>query len=158
MEFLKNQAARAQQQFGQLTASQKMLSMSLIAIMAMTLLWMGHYAGTAEMEPLINQDFAEDDLSRITAELRGRNVSYTTVGSRILVPADKRYEILAALGMEQMLPKDLTNAFTDLMTKMDSPLNSQEKTQALYNEAKQANLAEVIRNFPNVRAARVVIG
>ena len=46
MDFLKNQLARLQQQFNQLTASQKMLSVSLVAIMVMTLLWWGRYAGT----------------------------------------------------------------------------------------------------------------
>ena len=54
MDFLKAQLARLQHQFDQLTASQKMLSVSLVAIMVMTLLWRGRYAGQPEMEPLLS--------------------------------------------------------------------------------------------------------
>jgi len=52
---------RIQQQLAGLNSSQKMLTGTLVAIMLMTLLWWGHYAGTAEMEPVLgNQTFSED--------------------------------------------------------------------------------------------------
>src|SRR5712664_1558832 len=76
MDFLKSQFGRVQQQFGQLNASQKMLSVALMTIMVMTLVWWGRYAGTAEMEPLIDQDFAAEDMGRITAGLRARGIPY----------------------------------------------------------------------------------
>src|SRR2546421_325471 len=53
MDFLKSQSGRLQQQFAQLTASQKMLSVSLVIIMAMTLVWWGRYAGQAGLAPMI---------------------------------------------------------------------------------------------------------
>ena len=56
MDFLKTQLERLQAQFALLTASQKMLSVSLVAIMVMTLAWWSRYAGTAEMQPLLEQD------------------------------------------------------------------------------------------------------
>jgi flagellar M-ring protein FliF len=157
MDFLKSQFGRLPQQFNQLNASQKMLSVALLAIMAMTLMMWGRYAGTAEMEPLLDQDLSAEDFGRIARDLRDRNIPFTPSGSRILVPADRRYEVLASLGYDQALPKDMSSAFTELMAKMDNPLNSPEKTAMIQNEAKQLTLAEIIRKFPKVAAARVVI-
>jgi flagellar biosynthesis/type III secretory pathway M-ring protein FliF/YscJ len=157
MDFLKAQFTKLQQQFGQLTASQKMLSLALMAIMVMTLVLWGRYAGTAEMEPLLEQELATEDFSRITQQLRIRGIPFTASGSRILVPADRHYEALAELGYEHALPKDTSSAFSEIVGKLDSPLNGPEKSAAIRNEAKQAYLAEILRNFPKVKNARVVI-
>src|SRR5256885_9502148 len=134
MDFLKSQFARLQQQFNQLNASQKMLSVALLAIMGMTLVMWGRYAGTAEMEPLLDQDLSGEDLGKITLDLKGRGIPYTTNGNRILIPADRKYEVIASLGYDQALPKDTSSAFTELMAKMDNPLNSPEKTAMIQNE------------------------
>ena len=57
MDFLKSQLDRIQQQLAGLNASQKMLTGSLIVIMVMTLFYWGRYAGSPEMEPLLDQQF-----------------------------------------------------------------------------------------------------
>ena len=155
MDFLKTQLERLQAQFAQLTASQKMLSVSLVAIMVMTLAWWGRYAGTAEMEPLLGQDLSPAEFNQITANLRERNIPFTPNGTRILVPADRQYEALGGLAERELLPRDTSSAFTDLMGKMGNPLNPQQTTQQIFNEARQMSLAEVIRHFPGVESARV---
>src|SRR5437660_37647 len=115
MDFLKSQFGRVQQQFGQLNASQKMLSVALMAIMVMTLVWWGHYAGTAEMELLVEQDFSTEEMGRVTAGLRARQIPYQSNGSRIMVPGDRRYEALSDLIYSQQIsPKDVTSVFTDI--------------------------------------------
>ena len=157
MEFLKSQLARLQQQFGQLTASQKMLSVSLVAIMVMTLTWWGRYAGTAEMEPLLDQDVSAEEFSHISSNLKLHNIPFTPSGSRILVPADRRLEAVAALGFDQALPKDFSSAFMDIVGKMDNPLNSHDRSEAIRNEARQATLAGIFRYFPKVNTAAVMI-
>src|SRR5437762_1396495 len=103
MDFLKQQLARVQQQFNQLTASQKMLSVSLMVIMLMTLMWWGRYAGQAELEPLLDQDLSAEDLSRITNDLRGRGVRFAVNGGHVLVPADQRIEIVGDLIYKQLM-------------------------------------------------------
>ena len=47
MDFLKTQLARIQQQLGGLTASQRMLSGTLVVIMVMTLYWWTRYASSS---------------------------------------------------------------------------------------------------------------
>jgi flagellar biosynthesis/type III secretory pathway M-ring protein FliF/YscJ len=157
MELLKAQLARLQQQFNQLTASQKMLSVALVAIMVMTLTLWGRYAGQAEFEPVIDQDFAAEDLARITADLRGRQIPFTTQGARILVPADRKYEVLGDLVYQQLLPKDMSSAFNDIFLKNDNVLGSPDRSDRLHTEARQAMLAQVIKSFPKVRDATVLI-
>ena len=65
MDFVKNQIQRIQQQLAGLTASQRMLTAALVVIMVMTLLYWGRTAGTAEMTPLLEQSFTQNDLGAI---------------------------------------------------------------------------------------------
>ena len=155
MDFLKTQLERLQAQFALLTASQKMLSVSLVAIMVMTLAWWSRYAGTAEMQPLLEQDLTPAEISHIAQNLKSRLIPFTPSGMRILVPADRQYEALGGLAEQQLLPRDTSSAFTDLMGKMGNPLNPHDTTQAIFNQARQFSLAEVIRFFPDVEAAHV---
>src|SRR5919112_1120335 len=98
MDFLKGQLDKIQQQLGGLNASQKMLTGSLIAIMVMTLLWWGRYAGTSELESLLPQTaLTTDDITRINTELKRIGITAKVDGSAVLVPADKRLDALASL-------------------------------------------------------------
>ena len=156
MEFLKSQFARLQQQFNLLTATQKMLAVSLVAIMAMTAVWWGHYANTAEFEPLLSQDIPIEDFGRIEAHLRAKGIAFQTVGSRILVPADRKYAIGAELMLEQLMPRDFSNSFEEVL-KSGGTFDPPEKTAVLHNHLKERELAQYIRNFPRVANANVTI-
>src|SRR5438270_109774 len=138
MDFLKSQLARLQQQFGQLSASQKMPSVSLVAIMVMTLRWWGRYAGTAGMEAVLEQDMAPEEVARVTGELRGRGIPYTTQGTRILVPGDRKTEVLGIMIYGNMLPHDGTTPLLDVMNKSSNPFASQQQNDLVANEGRQA--------------------
>src|SRR5690349_14794081 len=97
MDFVKNQFQRIQQQLTGLTASQKMLTGALVAIMVMTLLYWGRYAGTAELEPLLEQDFDQPTVARITEQLQRKSINYKVEGNRVLVASDRKMEALADL-------------------------------------------------------------
>ena len=72
MDFLKNQFQRIQQQLSGLTATQKMLTGALVAIMVMTLLYWGRYAGTADMEPLFEQALTPQAQGPVQERLQAR--------------------------------------------------------------------------------------
>src|SRR3954447_19073715 len=98
MDFLKNQFQRIQQQLSGLTATQKMLTGALVAIMVMTLMYWGRYAGTADMEPLFDQTLSHSDLGNVQGRLAGMQIKFTTGGGgQLMVPAEKKLEILANL-------------------------------------------------------------
>jgi flagellar M-ring protein FliF len=156
MDILKQQLARIQQQLGLLSASQKMLTASLVAIMVMTFIWWGKYAGVSEMEPVFNTSLSTDDLQRVRDVLRAENIDFQVAGDRILVPTEKRDDAVAVLAYQQVLPKDSSGSFEDVFSKM-SPFASERTNEKLYNNMIQQSLADVISRFPGVLAAQVII-
>ena len=82
MDLLKKQFDRIQQQLAGLNASQKMLTFSLLAIMVMTFLWWGKYAGTSEMEPVVNQALNADEMASMKRVLRRTTSRSTSPATR----------------------------------------------------------------------------
>lgn len=156
MDFVKNQLTRIQQQLAGLNATQKMLAGALVAIMVMTLFWWSSFAGKAEMQTLLEQTMSSDDIANVTRYLDSRAISYQVVGDRVQVPSDRRYEILAGLEYSQLLPRDTKSAF-DEVAKSSNPFISSQQQQDQWNNAKQTELARVMRQFPNVRDAKVFL-
>ncbi|MGD1278094.1 MAG: flagellar M-ring protein FliF C-terminal domain-containing protein [Tepidisphaeraceae bacterium] len=156
MEFLKQQLARIAEQVAGLSATQKMLTASLVAIMIMTLLWWSNWAAQPEMEPVLNQSMSQDDIAVIVANLDAKGIPHRVAGDRVMVPSDRRLEVLAELGYSQALPRDFKTGFDDIVKQINW-LDSPDKSDHMYLEAKQRTLSMVIRNFPGVSGAIVVI-
>lgn len=156
MDFLKAQIDRIQQQLAGLTASQRMLTGALVVIMVMTLVWLGKYAGAPEMTPLLEQSLQPDEIGRINSYLESKGISTVVTGDKLMVPKDRQYAILADLGYAQMLPRDTKTGF-DFIAKNMSTWDSQQQTDRMWNEAKQLTLAQIIRGFPDVTNAQVII-
>src|ERR1044071_4623884 len=156
MEFLKNQFNRIQQQLGGLSASQRMLAGALVVIMVMTLMGWGTFAGRTEMEVLLDQPMQADEIATITTHLEARGIAAKVVGDRIQVPSEKRIEALADLVFNQLMPADTKNGFDDMFSKV-SPFASNQTQQQMFLSAKQAVLGQIIRHFPRVSAASVII-
>lgn len=157
MELLKNQFARLQQQLSSLSASQKMLAATLVAIMVMTLVWWGKYAGQSEMEPVLEQDFTPEEITRVTADIASKGIQYSVSGTRVLVPSDKKFEVLAALSFGGLLPHDTQNGIEEMINKNSSPFDDQKTQEDRRIKAKAATLQLVLRNFPHVQNAVVVL-
>ena len=156
MEFVKLQIQRIQEQLSGLSASQKMLSGALLVIMLMTLYWWTLFAGKAEMGPVLDQGLGANDIAVITSRLRGLGIQYEVNGDRVLVPIDRRDEVLADLAYLQMLPRDTDSAFNQQLAK-SNPFQPSVVTNVMINEAKQLTLSSILRRFPRVADARVVI-
>lgn len=156
MDAIKQGLLRIQQQLSGLSASQRMLTVALLAIIVMTILWWARYAGTAEMEPLLDQPMTAEEISRIKSALAARGTRYTVSGDRLLVPADRKYEALADLAYAQLLPQDFRNGF-DEMVQRTSLFDSQARTDQFMNRAREITLSQVISRYPGVRSATVTI-
>jgi flagellar M-ring protein FliF len=154
--MIKSQLLRIQQQLSGLSASQKMLVAALVTIMVMTMLYWARYAGTAEMEALLDQPFSSDEIARVTAKLASRGIRYQVSGDRVMVPSDRKYEALADLSYEQLLPRNTETGF-DIIAKQINAFMPNSQVQAMYVQAKQITLARVIGNYPGVSSATVLI-
>jgi flagellar biosynthesis/type III secretory pathway M-ring protein FliF/YscJ len=128
----------------------------LLVIIAMTLFWWGRYAGQAEMEAVLDQPFAPDDIRRITTQLQLRGIKYKVQGDRILVAADRKSEALADLAYSQSLPRD-TKAGFDEIIKNSSPWTPSSDRREQWNKYKEMTLAGIISEFPGVARAMVMI-
>jgi len=157
MDLLKAQFDRVSKQLAALSSSQKMLTAALVAIMAMTLIWWGRYAGDPEMEPVLDQAFSAQDISRITADLSSRGIHYAVSGDRILVPADRKFEVIAALSYAQLMPRDTASGFDEMMKNLTNPFTPDSTNEKLFNHGKEVMLAQIIQNFPHVAKADVMI-
>jgi flagellar M-ring protein FliF len=157
MDFLKSQALKIREQLAGLTQSQRMLAGSLAVIMVMSLVWWSRYAATAEMEDVLPQDFSPEQITAVVTQVASRNIPYKVVGSRVQVATDRKFEALALLTYEQLMPQDTANGFDEIVQKMDSPWNTSDKQNVMFNRAKEATLAQIMREWPGIRDARVVI-
>ncbi|HVT89470.1 MAG TPA: flagellar M-ring protein FliF C-terminal domain-containing protein [Tepidisphaeraceae bacterium] len=156
MDTLKAQWLRIQQQLSGLTASQKMLTASLVAIMVMTVLWWARFAGTAEMTPLLDQSLPPADVGQVQSALLSHGINSTIVGDRIMVPTDRRFEALATLAYNNGLPSNLYAAW-DEMVKQMSPWDSTSKTASLQIHMKERLLGDMLATLPGVKRAIVTV-
>ena len=156
MDTLKQQLLRIQQQLAGLSASQKMLTASLVAIMVMTLFYWSRYSGTAEQVSLIEQAISPEEMAQVKSALQAKGIQFTLQGDKIMVPPDAKFGILSDLSYEQSLPRDMKGAFDEIVNQM-SPLDSNSKTEAFYNHAREKTLQMMISRWPGVKQATVII-
>ncbi|MGD0138946.1 MAG: flagellar M-ring protein FliF C-terminal domain-containing protein [Tepidisphaeraceae bacterium] len=156
MDFLKAQFTRIQEQLGGLSATQKMLVVSLLTIMVMTLLWWSHWAAEPEMSALLDQSLSTEDVGLITANLDARDIPHQVVGDKVMVPADRKMEVLAVLGYSNALPKEFDKGFNEIIKQMNW-LDPPDKTDQMFLRAKEQTLATMIRCWPGIAEADVVI-
>src|SRR5687768_1076925 len=156
MDVLKAQLDRIQQQLGGLSASQKMLTASLVAIMVMTLLWWGRYAGQAEMVELLPQSLGASEIAQIQGHLRGAGIPFKVTGDRVLVPADRQDDAIAGLAYANVLPDNTADGF-EVISKQMTPWDASTKTDLLNKRGKEITLRQVISRFPGVKDAIVLI-
>ncbi|MGA2498507.1 MAG: flagellar M-ring protein FliF C-terminal domain-containing protein [Tepidisphaeraceae bacterium] len=156
MDFIRNQINRIQQQLAGLTPSQKMLAGALVVIMVATIYWSARYAGQTEMKALFDQVMPAEDIAAMTTALRVAGVQSTVTGGKIFVGAEDEIKAWSVLSYGQMLPRDTRNSFEDLLQKT-SPFDPPSRTDGIMNEHRQNRLATMIRQYPGVASAMVLI-
>jgi flagellar M-ring protein FliF len=157
MDFLKAQFNRIQEQLSGLTATQKMLVVSLLTIMVMTLLWWSRWAAEPEMSPLLDtQTLSTEDIGQISANLDAQGIPHEVINNSVYVPADRKIEIMAVLGYSNALPKNFEDGFDSIVKEMNW-LDPPDKTQEMFLRAKEQTLKSIIRRMPGVSDAEVVI-
>lgn len=156
MDVLKTQLERIQRQLAGLTATQKMLTAALVAIMAITVVWWGKYAGESEMVPLSSQSFSASELGRINDKLNEKGYRSSVSGDKILVPAEQRTQILALLIYSKSMPHGTHEAMEEIL-KQRNVFDSESTTERIWNHGKEALLSEMIGSFPDVESATVIV-
>jgi len=155
METLQRYLANIRNQLVGLTMSQKLLIASLLVIMVGIVFGVVYVSAKPVMTDLLPGSWSPEDMALVKSHLDGRH-SYEIVGDKIMVPAEEAFAIRGELAAEQALPKDTTRAFA-LLAQANPFLNSDAQNDRLWNLAKQEVLSKVIRNFPYISDATVII-
>jgi flagellar biosynthesis/type III secretory pathway M-ring protein FliF/YscJ len=108
------------------------------------------------MSPLLDQSLSTEDVGLITANLDARDIPHQVVGDKVMVPADRKMEVLAVLGYSNALPKEFDKGFNEIIKQMNW-LDPPDKTDQMFLRAKEQTLATMIRCWPGIAEADVVI-
>lgn len=156
MDFLKAQYDQIQHRLAGLTASQRMLTLSLVAIAVMCVFWFVRYAGNPELIPVLDQSFNSDQILRARMKLTAGGIKYQIQGDRILVPADRQWEAIATLVSAKAMPSDTQSAISDLQKNI-SPFTSHAQSQEMFTQYRAATLSKIISHFEGIEQAHVML-
>ena len=154
MDRIRQQLADVQRQLAGLTPSQKMLALSLVAIMVITVVWSTKYASVGEQVKLLDQPLTAEQIGQIRNELSTSGVEYRVEGDAIYVPAVRRTELMAMLGYQRALPQDMTRHYDKAVGSIGS-FDPHKKIDLTILTARQDALAAAIKRWPGIRDARV---
>jgi flagellar biosynthesis/type III secretory pathway M-ring protein FliF/YscJ len=139
-----------------LSVTQKLLIASLCILLVMTLFLVSQYAGSPKTVALLPSGTPEDQ-QKVAEFLANRNMAHTVDASgRVMVAVDQRYVALGAMAREQALPGDKRVMFDSLISQQNIWMSKQQLDQQ-YTITLQNELSAIIRSFPGVESASVVI-
>jgi flagellar biosynthesis/type III secretory pathway M-ring protein FliF/YscJ len=156
MDVLKVQLERIRQQLAGLSATQRMLAATLVAIMSFTLYYAVHFASTPDMSPVLDQSLGDADIAKIVQDLQSHGIPYSVSGGRVLVPTDRKMEAVAELMYATVLPHDSESAFEELNKELN-PFSPPSERDDMRVEVTQREVAQIIRQWPDVADATVLI-
>src|SRR4051812_41711550 len=110
------QVPKLASRFSRLSIRKKLfLAFTLIALISGAIV-LSRFQRPSPMEPVPPQPLDPAELAPITARLTSKSVPFKTDGDKLLVPADKKLEVLADLLYEDLLPGNTDDGF-DAMFK-----------------------------------------
>lgn len=152
MNRLRLTLAHIQTHLKNLTPSQKLFMGSLAVIVAMSMFLVVQYTGRAGMIELMS----DDPQQQVVSTLRAAGFEVETRDGKVMIPPAERSAAIAQLSESGALPSNSEVLFGDLLGMQDWR-NSAAKDRQQYIFALQNELGRVIREFRDVREAKVII-
>jgi len=156
MDLIKQQYLRIVQQLSGLSATQKMLVFSLLAVMGLTLtLWL-RYAASREQVALFDTPLSQVEINNVSLTLSSRGIAHEVVAGRVMVATEKQQLATAILAQEQAIPGNVLNSFEQMFAAI-SPWESQAVFSERLKQARNNWLVSTIRLWDGVVNATVQI-
>ena len=156
MDLFKAQFEKISRQLAALSPSQKMLTAALVAIMIMTLVMWGRYAGEPEQEPLFTHSLSAQEASEVLAVLDQNGIKHSGSGDKILVSSEDRVRSYSLLAFAKALPRSSKDSFDEILKNIN-PLQPESMTAVVINRGREMALGQIISEFPEVIDAKVMI-
>src|SRR4051812_14373339 len=104
MSLFNQQMERVQSQLTGLTTGRKIFWGCLLAAVIAGGIWWGRNERQVALEPVLDQPVDATQLAQITTFLSGKNVPFRDEAGRVMVPADRKMQVVADLLYEDLLP------------------------------------------------------
>jgi len=154
MEFLRRYWTQIRAAMEHLSFAQKMLMAALVIILLLTGFLLVQYAGQSQTTAIT--PFSSSSGEQVLARLRAAGIDAQREGGQIIVPANKRDEAIALLVQDNLLSKDASNAFNELVANQ-SPWSTEAQDRRAFLVAKNEVLGRVLEKMEAVQSANVVI-
>jgi flagellar biosynthesis/type III secretory pathway M-ring protein FliF/YscJ len=155
LDALRNILATIQEQLTKLTALHKLLIAAVVVIMVMAFAL--SYAWSSKQDYVeFLPNAADAEQTKAATYLKDRNIPFTMSGTRVLVPAARRIDALAAYTQSGNMPDDASMLFRNMLEKQTWYSTRQQNDQ-VYNIALQNELAAIISRFSGIAKASVII-
>lgn len=140
-----------------LTFSQKALIVSLVVIIIGCVAWMMNYAGSPEWTPVINQSFDSATLAKQAAALKAAGIKSQVKDGKVQVRQSEQEQALAVLAYSgDLAGQDISFGFEQVVN--DSNIwRSESEKERMWKVATENELARVVRLFPGVQEAKVIV-
>jgi flagellar biosynthesis/type III secretory pathway M-ring protein FliF/YscJ len=156
MEFLSKLFVQTQKHLKGLTTSQRLAVGSCAALVLIAMLWLVTWAQAPVLVPLLDQPLSAEERSSIEQRLQIERVKYEVSGDILMVPAESRHRLVAVLAQSNVLPKDISLGYAQMLEK-SSPWQGREDQSRRWNLALANELAADLRHFDGVKSASVFI-
>lgn len=127
------------------------------ALIAVSLLWLAHWAATPEYIPLLAETLSPEELAGVRGGLDTMGQQYEQRGSRLFVPASTNVRaVIAQLQQQEQLPDNTASSFAALVEKSDPWISQAENTRR-WTFALQKELEQTLEWMEGVTKARVFL-
>src|SRR5215468_9026499 len=101
---------------GGLTLSQRLAVLFGAVLVAGSLVWMGQWAASPEMTPLLDMQLTPEELTRVRSGLTAIGEPHKVDGSRVLVSGNaNKAALLAQLEQMDRMPADTSGGFAQMV-------------------------------------------
>jgi len=153
--FLKRYWMEAQGVLSQLSVTAQWLIATTILLGVLLVGILVFFASSREMVPI--SGFADGRSEQIIARLQTAGIKVKEVNGRVMVPAERRADALAALVQDDLMRDDASAAFDQLLSENSSPWQTDAQGKRAYLIAKQKFLSQVLAKLHHVESAEVVL-
>jgi len=154
MEFLRRYWTQIRAHLEGLSATQKGLVAALLVILLLVGYLLLQYAARPEMVAIT--PFSSSGGNQVLSRLQAAGIEAEQDNGQVMVPVNKRDEAIALLVQDNLLSKDASTAFNDLIANQ-SPWSTEAQDRRAFLVAKNDVLGNVLEKMQGVRAANVVI-
>lgn len=151
MQALRNMLELVRTRLSGLSPSAKLLAGSLVVIVALGFFLIAQWSATTDLVPFAVK---EASIEEARSFLSARGVSYEEKEGQILVPVDRRNELVSAFAEQAGSGSGID---FDRLIALDSPFETTRQSETKKLIALQNVLANTIQGFRNVKSARVFI-